>query len=62
MYSESKDIINIDVYRPQMMLRSSKSVKMHHRFTKFSKIKKKSILSGAMVMGQLSSKYSESRD
>ena len=53
MYSESKDIVNIDVYRPQMMLRSSNSVKMHHKFTKLSKIQKSQYYRGLSLWDDL---------
>ena len=41
MYAESMNIDNIDLYRPRMELRSLKSVKLHHKFTKLTKIQKK---------------------
>ena len=40
MYGESKNIGNIDMYRPTMVLRSNNTVKMHHKFTKITKIQK----------------------
>ena len=44
MYNESKQPVNIDIYRPHMELRSSKNVKMNHKFTRIGKIKKVPII------------------
>ena len=40
MYDESRNIVNIDMYRPKMVLRSADHIKMHHKFTKLTKIQK----------------------
>ena len=40
MYKESKEKSNIDIYRPKRVLRSNANVKLHHKFTKLSKIQK----------------------
>ena len=40
MYLESKKEVNIDMYRPQRVLRSAKSVKINHKFTRLTKIQK----------------------
>ena len=40
VYGESKDNVNIDTYRPRMTLRSARSVKLNHKFTKLSKLQK----------------------
>ena len=40
LYNESKQDVNIDMYRPRMELRSSKNVKTNRKFTRLSKIQK----------------------
>ena len=40
MYKESKEVTNIDVYRPERVLRSTKHVKMKHKFTRLTKIQR----------------------
>ena len=40
MYNESKQDVNINMYRPRMELRSSRNVKMNRKFTRLSKIQK----------------------
>ena len=52
MYNESKSDLNIDMYIPQMMLKSSQNVKMNHKFTRLTKIKKS--LTTITVSGQIS--------
>ena len=49
MYGESKDTANIDVQKPQMTLRSAKTVKLHHKFTKLSKIQKSPYYRGLVL-------------
>ena len=52
MYTVSKNDVNIDVYRPNMVLKSSKPVEMNHKNTRLTKMtKKKSPLQAAGVVG-----------
>ena len=42
MYTESKKDVSIDVYRPNIVLKSSKPVKMKHKNTRLTKMTKES--------------------
>ena len=53
IYSESKMPANIDMYRPKMVLRSSKSVKMNHKFTRMTKIQKSPYYRGLELWDKL---------
>ena len=53
MYSESKKEVNIDMYRPQRVLRSAKSVKMNHKFTRLTKIQKSPYYRGLALWDKL---------
>ena len=53
MYNESKQDINIDMYRPRMELRSSKRVQMNHTFTRLSKIQKSPYYRGLTLWDKL---------
>ena len=57
MYGESKNAGNIDMYRPTMVLRSSTTVKMHHQFTKLSKIQKSLYYRGLALWDKLPKEY-----
>ena len=53
MYSESKNPLNRDNYRPKIVLRSSKSVKMSHKFTRLTKIQKSPYYRGLELWDKL---------
>ena len=53
MYNESKQHVNIDMYRPRMELRSSTNVKMNHKFTRLSKIQKSPYYRGLSLWDKL---------
>ena len=53
MYSESKQPLNLDIYRPKMVLRSSRSVKMNHTFTRLTKIQKSPYYRGLELWDKL---------
>ena len=53
MYNESKQDVNIDMYRPRMELRSSKNVKMNRKFTRLSKIQKSPYYRGLSLWDKL---------
>ena len=53
MYSESKNPASIDMYRPQMVLRSHNSVKLNHKFTRKTKIQKSQYYRGKQLWDKL---------
>ena len=57
MYGESKNIGNIDMYRPAMVLRSNNTVKMHHKFMKITMIKKTPYYRGLALWDKLPKEY-----
>ena len=57
MYGESKNIGNIDMYRPAMVLRSNNTIKMHHKFTKITKIQKSPYYRGLALWDKLPKEY-----
>ena len=53
MYTESKNDANIDMYRPPRVLRSSKNIKMNHKFTRLTKIQKSPYYRGMALWDKL---------
>ena len=53
MYNESKNHANIDLYRPSMVLRSAKNVKMNHKFTRLTKIQRSPYYRGLVLWDKL---------
>ena len=53
MYIESKKDGNVDIYRPNMVLRSTKSVKMKHKFTRLTKIQRSPYYRGLALWDKL---------
>ena len=53
MYKESKTDTNIDVYRPERVLCSTKDVKMKHKFTKLTKIQRSPYYRGLKLWDEL---------
>ena len=49
MYKESKEDTNIDIYRPEQVLHSTSHVKMKHKFTRITKIKKTTYYRGLVL-------------
>ena len=53
MFIESKSETNIDVYHPQMVLRSTLNVKMKHKFTRLTKVLRSPHYRGLELWDQL---------
>ena len=57
MYVQSKSVSNMDVYRPKMVLRSANTVKLHHKFTRLTKIQRTPYYRGFALWDQLPKEY-----
>ena len=53
LFIERKSELNIDVYRPQRVLRSTSNVKMKHKFTRLTKVLRSTYYRGLELWDQL---------
>ena len=53
LFKESKNECNIDMYRPERTLRSSKNVKLNHKFTRLTKIQQSPYYRGLHLWDEL---------
>ena len=53
MFNESKKDSNIDIYRPELVLRSRKNVKLNHKFTRLTKIQQSPYYRGLQLWDKL---------